>query len=300
MNTQDILARVIDAARPYAVIKAANTSRAYNAESVAHEMHARLSNLAADLAAQVRNEYAASSGRLNAVQAITRMLDAVKKIDTRPALAYAWEDAEGRQCACDGYRAFRLNTENHLPLEPRPENAGEPIHLEKIFPAYAIDNPDMALELPTAQELKAHIALKRAEWTGKRSEFTCNWDFGEGKPAVNASFLLDTLAVMGDGVRAFAVAKTGKMNSLAMLWFTSERGDALLLPVRKDNETGDALNAASAESEADRIQRRRAYNADTVKRLLDDYRVNLERNAEYAMTPDQFAVLACHMEQAAA
>ena len=300
MNTQDILARVFDALAPYAVIETANTSRAYNAESVAHEMSARLKNLAADLAAQVRNEYAAASGRLNGAQAITRMLYAVKKQDKRPDLAYAWEDADGRQCACDGFRAFRLNAENHLPMEPRPGDAGKPIDLDKVFPARPIDDPAMALELPTAQELKAHIALKRAEWTGKKSQFACEWDFGEGKPAVNALYLLDALAVMGDGVRAFAVAKTGKMNSLAMLWFTSERGDALLLPVRKDNETGDALKAASAESEADRIQRRRAYNADTVKRMLDYYRENVERDPEYAMTPDYFAVLASHLEQAAA
>jgi len=299
MNTQDILARVYDALQPYAVVKTAETTRAYSAESVAGEMYARLNNLAEDLAAQVRDEYAAASGRLNGAQAITRMLDTVKK-QNRPALAYAWEDADGRQCACDGFRAFRLNAENHLPLEPRPDDAGKPIDLDKVFPARPIDDPAMALELPTAQELKAHIALKRAEWTGKRSDFGCQWDFGEGKPQVNARYLLDTLAVMGDGVRAFAATTTGAMSSLAMVWFTGERGDALLLPVRKDKETGDALKAANAEDEAQRAQRRRAYNADTVKRMLDYYREKLERDPEYAMTPDYFAVLASHLELAAA
>lgn len=298
MNTQETLARVIDALRPYDVIKAADTSRAYNAESVAREMHARLCNLAADLEAQVRLEYAAGTGRLDATRAIVRMLDAVKKQDTRPALAYAWTDADGRQCACDGFRAFRLA--NPLPLEPRPENAGKPIDLSKIFPVCAIDAPEMALELPTVQELKAYIAVKRAEWAGKRADFGCQWDFGEGKPAVNAQFLLDALAVMGDDVKAFAYAKSGQMNSLAIIFFTSERGDALLLPVRKFNETGAALEAASAENEADRLQRRRAYNAQVVERMMNDYRENVKRNPDYAMTPEQFAVLAEHMEPNAA
>ena len=193
MNTRDILARVNEIAE-----------LAYKGDAPLPVGRA-ISALRDDLESSLRLEMAASKGTLNATKTVNAMLAEVRK-SGREALSYAWIDEQGRQCACDGYRAYRLT--EHLPLEPRPENAGEPIHLEKIFPAYAIDNPDMALELPTAQELKAHIALKRAEWTGKRSEFICNWDFGEGKPAVNASFLLDTLAVMGDGVRAFAVAIT--------------------------------------------------------------------------------------------
>ena len=72
-------------------------------------LRAMLSNLADDLAAQVRAECAASRGQGSAVRAISGMLNDVKKRDpARRSLHYAWMDDQGRQCACDGFRAFRL------------------------------------------------------------------------------------------------------------------------------------------------------------------------------------------------
>lgn len=300
MTTQEILARVHDALAPYAAIANAQDSRSYNAESVAHEMHERLRILAADLEDQTRMEIAAKRGTLSAVKAVKGMMKNAAK-NSRKALGYAWEDADGRQCCCDGFRAFRLNADHHLPLEPRPEDAGEPIDLDKIFPRTPADRPDMALELPTAQELNAHIAVKRAQWAGKRAAFSCEWDFGHGKPAVNAEYLLDTLAVLGDGARAFAIPRTGEMNAHCMIWFASERGDALLLPIRKgdDEQTDEERAAAKAEDAAALAEARRNNNARMLAQRLRDYRWCVEREPDYAMTPDEFARLAELVDNAA-
>ena len=65
------------------------------------------------------------------MKAIESLLKGVNKI-ANPRLAYAWTDAEGRQCVCDGYRSFRLN--QPLPLEDRPNGIGDGIDLSKIVP----------------------------------------------------------------------------------------------------------------------------------------------------------------------
>lgn len=300
MTTQEILARVHDALAPYAVIANAQDSRSYNAECVAHEMHERLRILAADLEDQTRMEIAAKRGTLSAVKAVKGMMkNAAKRNET---LGYAWVDADGRQCSCDGFRAYRLNADHHLPLEPRPEDAGEPIDLDKIFPRTPADNPAFALALPTAQELNAHIAVKRAQWSGKRADFSCAWDFGHGKPQVNADYLLDVLAVMGDDVKAFAIPRTGEMNAHCAIWFTSERGDAMLLPIRKgdDQQTDEERAAAKAEDAAALAEARRNNNARMLAQRLHDYQFRAEREPDYAMTPDEFAWLAELVDDSAA
>ena len=55
------------------------------------------------------------SNTTNAAKNITRMLSALKKRDCRTAMHFAWIDDKGRQCICDGFRAYRLT--EHLLLE---------------------------------------------------------------------------------------------------------------------------------------------------------------------------------------
>ncbi len=114
-----------------------------------------LQKLAANLAGYVRQEVAASRGVGDAAKTIQRMLNDMKKSDAgRTALHYAWIDEEGRQCACDGFRAYRLN--EPLPLEERPDIAGDGIDLDKIIPDIAAGSFD-ALPLPSIAELMVPI-----------------------------------------------------------------------------------------------------------------------------------------------
>lgn len=189
-----------------------------------------LSNLADDLAAQVRMEYATSRRQGNATKAIVSMLDAAKKnAPQRHALHYAWMDAKGRQCVCDGYRAFRLT--EALPLEERPDDVGDPVNLDKVFPNL---NDYATMPLPSMQEVKAFIALERAKYGRRYSQEASKvWDFGEYKPAVNSRYLLDLLTVLPDTTEIYYKPA----NMYAPLYAKGERGEALLCPVMKNRKS---------------------------------------------------------------
>lgn len=304
MKTQDILARVNDAMSPYAAIERAEDSRSYNADSIAFDMKTRLAQLAADLEAQVRMECAASKGATNATRTITKLLTRCKKESFRTSLHYAWTDAQGRQCVCDGFQAFRFT--EPLPLEPRPDNAGDPIDLDQIMPngqGYA------TTPLPSAKELRAHIAIERAKAGGKRG--TCPlWDFGEGKPVVNAERLLDLVQVFPDAAEIFY--GTGE-KLLSPLFVHCDAGDAILLPVRAARcvaevaairqAKADAEAAIKAQADAEGIDpevlkermERRAKRRSAAKKALDDnlshIRMEMALSENYALELDEFEYL---------
>lgn len=233
-------------------------------------VHLELSALRDDLAAQVRKEAASSRGVGNAAATITRMLNGLKKTDKeRIALHYAWIDNKGRQCVCDGYRAYRLN--EPLPLEPRPDDAGNGIDLDKIVPEVDGKTFD-ALPLPSVSELKAHIAIERA------AKHHIVWDFGPGRPVVSAAYLLDLMAVFPDATEIFV--RRGPAGLLSPLYAKSKRGDAVLLPVRPTDNTDRAAQAQAIQD---------AYNA---AEMLRAYAARVERNALHSMSLDDFAALA--------
>ena len=309
MNTQEILTRVNDAMQPYEAIEKAEESQSY----VAWEMKRRLTILAADLEAQLRLECASKNGVTNATRTIVRLLEHEKKHGCRPSLQYAWLDANGRQCVCDGYRAFRLN--EPLPLEPRPDNAGEPIDLDKIMPD---GTGYVATPLPSLQELKAHIAVERAKAGGKRGKDIL-WDFGEYKPAVNASFLLDILQVFPDATEIFY--RDGVSFVMSPLVVHNERGDAILLPVRTTAKQGEvaALQKAQAEAEAairdqaaaegidpealkERLERKAKRKADAEKALRDrlgQIKSEMAMHENYALEMDEFEHLVYLIDEVA-
>lgn len=151
-------------------------------------------------------------GKSKSGTAYTAMKRFVKSVpDARKDLKGTWNDAEGRQCACDGYRAVRLK---------KPVDGFESVHgmdLEKVFPQeYMLKEK---LDVPTPGQVK--IGRKKI-CTGR----SC-YDFGDGYPMVDASFLLDMLALLPDA----EVWTTGAEHS--MLYFRSDKGDGILLPVRK-------------------------------------------------------------------
>lgn len=262
-----------------------------------------LDKLAADLEAKIRLETAKARGSLDAAKAISRMTEACR--ETRPSLGYAWMDKQGHQCACDGYRAFRLN--DPLPLEDRPANAGEPIDLDKIFPAETA-MPTVKGTLPAAHEIKAEIALQTADARATmsraaRRKFAPTWDFGENRPAVNAKYLLDMLAVLGNDAEVFFVNDTPH----AVAYFRSERGDGLLMPIRTPAKMDQAAkqqaarNAAAQEArEHPEIVERRERHARRLKECMAEYAARVKEDASYAMTPDEFAHLARYADEYAA
>lgn len=315
MTTQELLTRVNDAIRPYQAIINAQDSRDVNAWAVASDMHERLLAIQADLEAKLRYEIAGKSGNLDATRTITAMLKASKKDNTRESLHYAWVDKHGNQCVCDGFRAFRLV--DHLELEPRPDNAGEPIDLDKIFPA--IRGAEWAkTELPGIDEVRTFIALKRTEWTGKRKDFTCVWDFGEGKPAVNAQYLLDLLVVLPDATELFYRPGKGLVGVMVV---RGERGEAVLLPVRTTRLMADYNSAVQAEEDAEKAiraqaeaegrdpayikerQERIAKRKAAAKKALDDnlsrIRMEMALSENYALELDEFEYLVFLMDEAA-
>lgn len=234
-----------------------------------------LKALASDLAEQVRIEYAAARGVGNAAKTIRALLKSTKK-DARTTLQYAWIDSAGHQCVCDGFRAFRLN--EPIPLEERPADAGDPINLDKIIPD--VRHNYASMPLPSAKDVKAFIALERAA-KGPKSDVV--WDFGEGKPAVNAAYLLDLMTVLPDATEIFYA--TTPNGVFSPLYAKSERGDAVLLPIRLATKVAEMNAAKAAEEEANR---RATYCAD----LLAKYRERAEGDPDYAVSPETFVLMA--------
>ena len=190
-----------------------------------------LQSLADDLQTQLRHEIAASRGTLNATKTLLAILKPNEKC--RPALAYPWIDAAGRQCICDGFQVFRLNPQHHHPLPERPENAGPGVDIDKIIGTNGVDAGSFPFELdmPSATEIRQVIAIQRAQYTGKRANFTPLYDFGEHAPTVNANLLLNVATV-------FPAVKTLRWKNLvSLLYFTCDDGDGAIQPVRVEGKT---------------------------------------------------------------
>ena len=133
--------------------------------------------------------------------------------------------SDGKQCVCDGFRAIRLNTPIDLPAAPVPCT----IDFDRIFDD-ARHNAATPLETPTLGELKSYIKIIKAENKakyGKNANRQCIlWDFGEGRPIVNAVYLLDILTAFPD-----AAITCGTVTD--PLYFSHADGEAILLPVRR-------------------------------------------------------------------
>lgn len=139
----------------------------------------------------------------------------IKRIsDHRKSLQGVWTDSEGRSCVCDGYLSIRLKK----PMEGFESVPG--MDLDKVFPNSTYFTDPVDVEIPTPGELKIK---KRKLPTGKAV-----YDFGEDLPMVDAGFLKDVMDCLPD-----AKAVTERNSTTRMIYFTSDRGDAILLPIRK-------------------------------------------------------------------
>ena len=156
--------------------------------------------------------------------------NAVKRMVKRGAVHKAenfkgvWEDAAGRQCACDGYMAVRMK--KHLDgFETVPG-----MDLEKVFPNDSMI--ECELPLPTPGELK----INKRKLTGSGYYHgECGYDFGDGLPMVNAAYLKDIMDIL-PGAKAYATNnpwRGDKRVESSAIIFRSEAGDGILLPIRK-------------------------------------------------------------------
>lgn len=125
-------------------------------------------------------------------------------------------DEQGRQIACDGFRAVRLND----PVKGIPE-VKPFFDFEKMVERQRGDRHDLVT--PDPGELRKDISRQRA----LRKKHPV-WDFGEGLPAVDASYLLSMLTILPDAT-LFVYG-----GELSLVWFNSPSGDGLLMPVRKN------------------------------------------------------------------
>ena len=144
--------------------------------------------------------------------------------DNREFLKHAWIDNDGRMCACDGFRAYRLN----VPVAGVPDiDAEKAIDLDKLFPNMDEYKP---LELPSLPDVRAMIDEDKR--TEKRGEITPSYCFtfgtgenGEQLPAVNLRYLADALQLFPD-------ARAYYKNTVSPILFQDENGDAIILPIR--------------------------------------------------------------------
>ena len=138
--------------------------------------------------------------------------------DSRPEYKGVWYDDQGRQCMCDGYHAIRLVK----PVEGFGTVRG--MDLEKVFPNDGYFTDPVELTIPTPGELKIN-KRKFESWRGAPSYY----DFGDDLPRVNADYLKNIMDCLPG---ATAVCERSKALT-GIIYFKSDKGDAILLPVRK-------------------------------------------------------------------
>ena len=132
-----------------------------------------------------------------------------------------WTDDQGRSCLCDGFRAVRVSDSfASIPVVPAwPE-------LPRVFSGP--EKYTRVLDLPTVTAVKKSAAEQRAA-EGR----TCRpaFDFGDELPLVSSDYLLDMLALL-PGCTAYIADSSA---DLSPIYFKSESGDGILLPVNKRN-----------------------------------------------------------------
>lgn len=206
-----------------------------------YQMPAPLRDLAADVSAMVRADYASQKGVSSPLRALNALIKACRKRNFREELHYAWTDGKGRQCWTDGFIAFRLI--DHLPLEPRPDHLSpDPIDLDKIFPASF--EKYTRLDLPSPKDVRAFIALRRAE-NGSKSDVL--WDFGFRRPLVNASLLFDLMTVLPGATEVYVKSDS----PISPLFVRCAAGEAALYPCRPDPKSEKAAEFRTDDSPSD-------------------------------------------------
>lgn len=168
-------------------------------------------------------------------EAASRICDAaVARNSHRTASQGFWIDEEGKQCVCDGFRGFRLNSPMELTAAPELSADGSRFNLAQVIAP--LRKNALRLTLPTVAEVRAQIKTDRAEWAAKRHRkgetFKASYDFGPGLPSVDANYLIDFLQLFPDG-EAFT---SEQKPYITPIYFRSADGEGILCPIRKPAE----------------------------------------------------------------
>ena len=173
----------------------------------------KLANLIRELEAEQRRQGAKSLGKGNPMKIAEKILKRGAKI--RPALGYA-AIVDNNQYICDSFLCVCYGKENHLPLEPMPENI-LPMDYEKCFPKVKGEE----VELPDLRALKNYIKMQKALTKGiKAKDNKIIYDFGIGQKPFDAQLLAEIIEMLPN-------AKAELVNY--MLVFKDEKGNKGLL-----------------------------------------------------------------------
>ncbi len=177
--------------------------------------------LCAVLRNDMRREANKANGKANIEKAMRAIIKNVPKHQKHLQGAIV---IDGKQYVSDGYRAIRLNTPIDFPAPPEPCT----IDFVRIF-TDAQRYATTPLKTPALAELKTHIKITKAENKAEYGKDANEWDFGEGRPVVNAVYLLDILTAFPDATITFSI-------STAPLYFSHTNGEALLMPMPRSGQ----------------------------------------------------------------
>ena len=156
-----------------------------------------------------------------AVSIICKMLRGVKN-EPRESMRYTYIDGAGRQCSCDGFRAYRLNK----PVAGLPDMPAhlKGIDLDRIYP----DSRNLReIALPALDDVKAICAADRAN---KDEPRRYQFPLGDDSPVVNSLYLRDMMQLFPDA-RCYVGA------AFSAVLFVSQYGDGLICPMRVQDRT---------------------------------------------------------------
>ena len=180
-----------------------------------------LASILRDVRAEIATAKAKSTGRRGILAAARRLLK-VAGDRVGGKFSGAWTGKDGRQYICSGFHGAALNEPLDLPESEGAESL-EPVILGSGR------GKTQPLTLPTIAQVRAHIKLCTAEkefldW--KKGQIV--WDFGPGRPLVNARYLLDVLELLPDA----SACHIADQPESGPIYFTGPSGDGILLPVR--------------------------------------------------------------------
>ena len=164
-----------------------------------------------------------------AAAACNRLLKSIRKNQPkREKFHTAWIDAAGRQCVCDGYRAYRLNARLDA-VETTPDQI--PMDLDKIFAPLDAGKVE---EIPAPDADAVRLETIHGKNAGKYGTF----DFGSGLPAFNAEYLQEILRLFPGAKWYLEQDENRRLCSPAFI--VHEAGSACICPVRKkENAAAD-------------------------------------------------------------
>ena len=184
---------------------------------------AKIANLILEVREDLYKETAKAGGKSAALSAVKKVIKKAQEINRGINMC---AEENNIQYFCDGVRLIKLAGSDKLPIDipynPKQANFG----FEGVIPHDTSDE----LELPSVQYLKAYIKENKASNQTTRSYKGkyVKYDFGDGKPAVNAEYLLTIMEALP---KARAYMTNGVQAVIKFVTDTESTG--LLIPVRK-------------------------------------------------------------------